>query len=206
MSTFVKSLVFLVLFVLLVGVVLYVTRTPKGDTISSAPNTLTTPSMDAQGPLQAQGTPNLAFVRSDVVAQEFQWMANQKNILKARLQKAESEWEGEASRFQKDLQDFQRKAGGMGESQRQITEQSLARREQNLVQMREGMVAELAQAEEALDARLRKMMEGEFKAFAQEGGYQYLLAMQPGSGLLYGDSAADVTQRLVDFLNKRHPR
>ncbi|MFM7497954.1 MAG: OmpH family outer membrane protein, partial [Bacteroidota bacterium] len=157
-------------------------------------------------PLPIQDAPALAYIRSDVVAEEFEWLANQKNALKARLQKAESAWEGEASRFQKDMQEFQRKAGGMGESQRQMTEQSLARREQNLVQMREGMVAELSQAEEALDARLRKLLEGEFKAFAQENGYQYLLAMQPGSGLLYGDSAADVTRPLVDYLNKRHPR
>jgi len=57
-----------------------------------------------------------------------------------------------------------------------------------------------------MDARLRKLLEGEFKAFAQENGYQYLLAMQLGSGLLYGDSAADVTRLLVDYLNKRHPR
>jgi hypothetical protein len=72
--------------------------------------------------------------------------------------------------------------------------------------MREGMVTELSKTEEALDAELRSLMDGEFKAFAQKAGYDYLWALQPGSGLLYGDSARDVTRSLVDFLNQRHPR
>lgn len=201
-----KALLFVAVFGLTAWAVLEGTRT--GSDASPALNTLPVQPADAGVPVA--GDPNngltMAYIRSEEVARDFRWMAFQKDALKARLQKAEKEWEGEASRFQKDLQDFQRKAAGMGESQRQMTEQSLARREQNLVQMREGMVAELAKAEEALDTRLRSMMDGEFKAFAQKEGIEYLWAQQPGSGLLYGDSARDVTRSLVDFLNQRHPR
>jgi len=201
-----KALLFVVVFGLTAWAVLVGTRTCSD--ASPDLNSLPVQPDQASGPVL--GGPNsgtsMAYIRSEEVARDFRWMALQKDALKARLQKAEKEWEGEASRFQKDLQDFQRKAAGMGESQRQMTEQSLARREQNLVQMREGMVAELAKAEEALDTRLRSMMDVEFKAFAQKEGFDYLWALQPGSGLLYGDSARDVTRNLVDFLNQRHPR
>ena len=201
-----KALLFVAVFGLTAWAVLEGTRTCSD--ASSALNTLPVQPADAGVPVE--GGPNngltMAYIRSEEVAQDFRWMALQKDALKARLQKAEKEWEGEASRFQKDLQDFQRKAAGMGESQRQMTEQSLARRQQNLEQMRDGMVAELAKAEEALDTRLRSLMDGEFKVFAQKEGIDYLWAQQPGSGLLYGDSARDVTRSLVDFLNQRHPR
>ena len=201
-----KALLFVAVFGLTAWAVLEGTRT--GSDASPALNTLPVQPADAGVPVV--GGPNngltMAYIRSEEVARDFRWMAFQKDALKARLQKSEKEWEGEASRFQKDLQDFQRKAAGMGESQRQMTEQSLARREQNLVQMREGMVAELAKAEEALDTRLRSLMDGEFKAFAQKEGIEYLWAQQPGSGLLYGDSARDRTRRFVEFLNERHPR
>jgi len=201
-----KALLFVAVFGLTAWAVLEGTRTCSE--ASSAPNSLPVQPDQVSGPVL--GGPNsgtsMAYIRSEEVARDFRWMARQKDALKARLLKAEKEWEGEASRFQKDLQDFQRKAAGMGESQRQMTEQSLARREQNLVQMREGMVTELSKTEEALDAELRSLMDGEFKAFAQKAGYDYLWALQPGSGLLYGDSARDVTRSLVDFLNQRHPR
>jgi outer membrane protein len=201
-----KALLFVVVFGLTAWAVLVGTRTCSD--ASPDLNSLPVQPDQASGPVL--GGPNsgtsMAYIRSEEVARDFRWMALQKDALKARLLKAEKEWEGEASRFQKDLQDFQRKAAGMGESQRQMTEQSLARREQNLVQMREGMVAELAKAEEALDTRLRSMMDVEFKAFAQKEGFDYLWALQPGSGLLYGDSARDATRSLVDFLNQRHPR
>ena len=201
-----KALLFVAVFGLTAWAVLEGTRTCSD--ASSALNTL--PVQPAVAGVPVEGGPNngltMAYIRSEEVAQDFRWMALQKDALKARLQKAEKEWEGEASRFQKDLQDFQRKAAGMGESQRQMTEQSLARRQQNLEQMRDGMVAELAKAEEALDTRLRSMMDGEFKAFAQKEGIEYLWAQQPGSGLLYGDSARDRTRRFVEFLNERHPR
>ena len=201
-----KALLFVTVFGLTAWAVLEGTRTCSE--ASSAPNSLPVQPDQASGPVL--GGPNsgtsMAYIRSEEVARDFRWMARQKDALKARLLKAEKEWEGEASRFQKDLQDFQRKAAGMGESQRQMAEQSLARRQQNLEQMREGMVTELSKTEEALDAELRSLMDGEFKAFAQKAGYDYLWALQPGSGLLYGDSARDVTRSLVDFLNQRHPR
>ena len=201
-----KALLFVAVFGLTAWAVLEGTRTCSD--ASSALNTL--PVQPAVAGVPVEGGPNngltMAYIRSEEVARDFRWMALQKDALKARLQKAEKEWEGEASRFQKDLQDFQRKAAGMGESQRQMAEQSLARRQQNLEQMREGMVTELSKTEEALDAELRSLMDGEFKAFAQKAGYDYLWALQPGSGLLYGDSARDVTRSLVDFLNQRHPR
>jgi len=205
-NQFLKALLFVAVFGLTAWAVLEGTRTCSE--ASSAPNSLPVQPDQASGPVL--GGPNrgtsMAYIRSEEVARDFRWMARQKDALKARLLKAEKEWEGEASRFQKDLQDFQRKAAGMGESQRQMAEQSLARRQQNLEQMREGMVTELSKTEEALDAELRSLMDGEFKAFAQKAGYDYLWALQPGSGLLYGDSARDVTRSLVDFLNQRHPR
>jgi len=189
-----KALLFVAVFGLTAWAVLEGTRTCSE--ASSAPNSLPVQPDQASGPVL--GGPNsgtsMAYIRSEEVARDFRWMARQKDALKARLLKAEKEWEGEASRFQKDLQDFQRKAAGMGESQRQMAEQSLARRQQNLEQMREGMVTELSKTEEALDAELRSLMDGEFKAFAQKAGYDYLWALQPGSGLLYGDSARDDTE------------
>ena len=201
-----KALLFVAVFGLTAWAVLEGTRTCSE--ASSAPNSLPVQPDQASGPVL--GGPNsgtsMAYIRSEEVARDFRWMARQKDALKARLLKAEKEWEGEASRFQKDLQDFQRKAAGMGESQRQMAEQSLARRQQNLEQMREGMVTELSKTEEALDAELRSLMDGEFKAFAQKEGIDYLWAQQPGSGLLYGDSARDRTRRFVEFLNERHPR
>jgi len=199
-----NTLLFLILFGLTAWAVLEATRSCSEE--PSATTRLTAPEVPSPALGNKNGSPSIAYIRSEEVARDFVWMARQKDALKARLLKAEKEWEGEATRFQKDLQDFQRKAAGMGESQRQMTEQSLARRQQNLEQMREGMVAELSKTEEALDARLRSLMEGEFKAFAQGAGYDYLWALQPGSGLLYGDSARDVTRSLVDFLNQRHPR
>jgi len=201
-----KALLFVAAFGLTAWAVLEGTRTCSETTAEH--NHLPVQPTEARGSVEGGPTNglSLAYIRSEEVARDFRWMALQKDALKARLQKAEKEWEGEASRFQKDLQDFQRKAAGMGESQRQMTEQSLARREQNLVQMREAMVAELAKAEEALDTRLRSLMDGEFKAFAQKEGIEYLWAQQPGSGLLYGDSARDRTQSFVEFLNERHPR
>ena len=201
-----KALLFVAAFGLTSWAVLEGTRTCSETTAEH--NHLPVQPTEARGSVEGGPTNglSLAYIRSEEVARDFRWMALQKDALKARLQKAEKEWEGEASRFQKDLQDFQRKAAGMGESQRQMTEQSLARREQNLVQMREAMVAELAKAEEALDTRLRSLMDGEFKAFAQKEGLDYLWAQQPGSGLLYGDSARDRTRSFVEFLNERHPR
>ena len=175
-----KALLFVVVFGLTAWAVLVGTRTCSD--ASPDLNSLPVQPDQASGPVLGgpNSGPSMAYIRSEEVARDFRWMALQKDALKARLLKAEKEWEGEASRFQKDLQDFQRKAAGMGESQRQMTEQSLARREQNLVQMREGMVAELAKAEEALDTRLRSMMDVEFKAFAQKEGFDYLWPCSQG--------------------------
>ena len=132
-------------------------------------------------------------------------MVRKRKALQARLQKAEKEWEGEAVRFRKELEEFQRKSAAMGESQRSATEQMLARKEQNLMQMRESIMEELSKSETVVDQELRTLLDKEFELFSKARGYRFLMARQAGSGLLYGDSLVDVTELLVSYLNARYP-
>ena len=67
----------------------------------------------------------IAFVKSETLAIGFNLMVRKRKALQARLQKAEKEWEGEAVRFRKELEEFQRKSAAMGESQRSATEAML---------------------------------------------------------------------------------
>lgn len=147
----------------------------------------------------------IAFVKSESLASGFNLMVRKRKALQARLQKAEKEWEGEAVRFRKELEDFQRKSAAMGESQRSATEQMLARKEQNLMQMRESIMEELSKSETVVDQELRTLLDKEFELFSKARGYRFLMARQVGSGLLYGDSLVDVTEQLVSYLNTRYP-
>jgi len=147
----------------------------------------------------------IAFVKSEEIAVRFKLMVQKRNALQARLQKAEKEWEGEAVRFRKELEEFQRKSAAMGESQRSATEQMLARKEQNLMQMRESIMEELSKSETVVDQKLRTLLDTEFELFSKARGYRFLMARQAGSGLLYGDSLVDVTEQLVSYLNARYP-
>ncbi|MFM8837394.1 MAG: OmpH family outer membrane protein [Bacteroidota bacterium] len=147
----------------------------------------------------------IAFVKSEEIAVRFKLMVRKRNALQARLQKAEKEWEGEAVRFRKELEEFQRKSAAMGESQRSATEQMLARKEQNLMQMRESIMEELSKSETVVDQELRGLLDKEFELFSKARGYRFLMARQVGSGLLYGDSLVDVTEQLVSYLNARYP-
>ncbi|MBM3912404.1 MAG: OmpH family outer membrane protein [Sphingomonadales bacterium] len=147
----------------------------------------------------------IAFVQSEEIAVRFKLMVRQRKALQARLQKAEKEWEGEAVRFRKELEEFQRKSAAMGESQRSSTEQMLARKEQNLMQMRESIMEELSKSETVMDQELRTLLDKEFELFSKARGYRFLMARQAGSGLLYGDSLVDVTEQLVGYLNARYP-
>jgi len=147
----------------------------------------------------------IAFVQSEEIAVRFKLMVRKRNALQARLQKAEKEFEAEATRFRKELEDFNRNAAAMGESQRASTEQMLARKEQNLVQMREGIMQELSKSESSVDQELRGLLDKEFELFSKARGYRFLMARQVGSGLLYGDSLVDVTEQLVSYLNARYP-
>lgn len=147
----------------------------------------------------------IAYVNSEDIASKFKLMVRKRNALQARLQKAEKEFEEEATRFRKEVEDFQRNGAGMGESQRASTEQMLARKQQNLEQMREGIMQELSKSEGIVDQELRSLLDKEFEIFSKARGYRLLLARQPGSGLLYGVSAVDVTDQLLAYLNARYP-
>jgi len=147
----------------------------------------------------------IAYVNSEEIATKFKLMVRKRNALQARLQKAEKEFDGEATRFRKEVEDFQRNGATMGESQRTATEQMLARKEQNLVQMREGIMQELSKSESIVDQELRGLLDKEFEIFSKARGYRFLMARQVGSGLLYGDNSVDVTDQLIAYLNARYP-
>ncbi len=147
----------------------------------------------------------IAFVKSEDIASKFKLMVRKRNALQVRLQKAEKEFEVEATRFRKEVEEFQRNGAAMGESQRASTEQMLARKEQNLVQMREGIMQELSKSESMVDQELRGLLDKEFELFSKARGYRFLMARQVGSGVLYGDSLVDVTNQLISYLNARYP-
>jgi len=145
-----------------------------------------------------------AFVRSEDLAKEFGLMVRRRAQLEARMKKSEQEWEGEAARFKKELEDFQRRAASMGDGQRRSMEQTLANKEQNLMKMREQMVAELSEAEAAADRELRSLLDREFQKYSRARGLKFLMAKQVGSGLLYGDSSLDLTADLLLYLNSKY--
>jgi outer membrane protein len=147
----------------------------------------------------------IAYVRSEAVATQFNLMVRKRNALQARLRQAEKEWESQAAAFQKEIEEFQRSGAAMGESQRSATEQSLARKEQNLMQMRQGIMEDLSKSESTVDQELRELLDREFELYSKARGYRYLMARQAGSGVLYGDSLVDVTDHLIAYLNARYP-
>jgi len=211
MNPFFKALSIISLFVFAVLLTLRFQSKPVAvdPGLKALPTAMETELSEPAGPISLDTTVALhggiAFVKSETLAIGFNLMVRKSKALQARLQKAEKEWEGEAVRFRKELEEFQRKSAAMGESQRSATEQMLARKEQNLMQMRESIMEELSKSETVVDQELRTLLDKEFELFSKARGYRFLMARQAGSGLLYGDSLVDVTELLVSYLNARYP-
>lgn len=151
----------------------------------------------------AQG---IAYINIDTVIFKFDMFLDRRNDLMAKQKSAEAELNSKGSQYEKGAKDYQDKVnkGLVTRATAAQIEQSLVQQQQELVSLRDKLQSNLVEEEQVMNRQVLDYITKFLEENKSDYNYQYILGKSFGSVVLYGDNSFDITQKVLDALNKKY--
>jgi outer membrane protein len=183
---------FVVLFLAIIGLYfLHFTGSKKSESSGVAPG------------VPAQG---IAYINIDSVIFKFSMFFDRRNDLVAKQKSAEAELNSKGSQYEKGARDYQDKVnkGLITRATAEQIQQSLLQQQQELVSLRDKLQSNLMEEEQVMNRQILEYITKYLQENRSEYNYQYILGKTFGSVVLYSDTSLDITQKVLDAVNKKY--
>ncbi len=147
-----------------------------------------------------------AWVNVDTLMSKYDMYFDMKKELEESSRKKESELNAKSRSFEKEAYDFQEKIqkGLVTRSEAQQLQNNLANKEQELYRLRDEMRIQLAEEEQVKLRIIHNSITEYLKDYNADKGYHIILSNTFGGPVLYGHPALDITNEVLEGLNKRY--
>jgi outer membrane protein len=151
----------------------------------------------------AQG---LAYVNIDTVIFRFDMFKDKREDLLTKQKSAEAELNSKGTQYEKGARDYQEKVqkGLVTRATAAEMEQALLQQQQELVGLRDKLQSNLMEEEQVMNRQILEYITRFLEENKSEYNYQYIFGKSFGSVILYGDPASDITQKVLDAINKKY--
>lgn len=147
-----------------------------------------------------------AWVNMDTILNKYDMYFDMKQELEESGRKKEAELTAKSRSFEKEAYDFQDKVqkGLVTRSEAQQLQNNLANKEQELYRLRDEMRMQLAEEEQVKLRQIHNSITEYLKEYNSDKGYHLILSNSFGGPLLYGNPAIDITNEVLEGLNKKY--
>jgi outer membrane protein len=148
----------------------------------------------------------IAYINIDSVIIKFDMFLDRRNDLVSKQKSAEAELTTKGTAYQKGAKDYQDKVnkGLITRATAAQIEQGLVQQQQELVSLRDKLQQNLVEEEQVMNRQVLEYITKFLEENRTEYNYQYILGKSFGSVVLYGDNALDITQKVLDAINKKY--
>jgi outer membrane protein len=157
-------------------------------------------------PVSESPSQGLAFINIDTVIFKFDMFHDKREDLLSKQKNAEAELSSKGNQYEKGARDYQEKVqkGLVTRATAQQMEQALLQQQQELVSLRDKLQSNLMEEEQVMNRQIIEYITRFLEEHKTEYNYQYIFGKSFGSVILYSDSALDITQRVLDAINKKY--
>ena len=152
----------------------------------------------------------LAFVNKDTLLKKYDLYIEMEEQMKLEENRSKSKIEKKAQELQKAQAEFLEKYENNAFLNRQRAEAAyndLMKKQRELQEMDGQLSAELMKKQGELQQKLRATIDSVIRVYNEEKGYQFIIGNSAGVGilddLLYADPSYDVTDEVLEMLNKK---
>lgn len=148
-------------------------------------------------------TAPVVYVNIDSLVKGYTMYTDMQSEYEGKAKKKEEEFGSKMKSFQRDVKDFQDKVqkGLVTRSQAQTMQEGLAKREQELGQLRQQFQTELGEEEGVMLRKIHYSIQEFLKEYNKTKGYSIILSTNAGGTVLYGEDALNITQDVLKGLN-----
>jgi outer membrane protein len=158
------------------------------------------------GPVSDSPANGVAYVNIDTVIIRFDMFKDKREDLLTKQKSAEAELNSKGTQYEKGARDYQEKVqkGLVTRATAAEMEQALMQQQQELVGLRDKLQSNLMEEEQVMNRQILEYITKFLDENKTEYNYQYIFGKSFGSVILYGDAASDITQKVLDAINKKY--
>ncbi|MGL5959608.1 MAG: OmpH family outer membrane protein [Bacteroidales bacterium] len=155
-------------------------------------------------PVIASGS--VVFVNIDSLMRGYDMYFDVQKDFEAKAKKKDGDFTARMKKFETDARDFQNKVekGLITRSQAQQLQEGLAKREQELMQLRQQLQMELQEEEAVMLRQIQSNIHDYIQEYNKEKGYSLILSNSGNNVLLYGASSLNITSEVLKGLNANY--
>jgi outer membrane protein len=187
------SLVINAILIVAVAVLFYLQLGGKNDNKSKTQNIVTS----------SEGL-NIVYFNSDSLLSNYKMYEDERKELETMSLEYEKKLSVDQKTFEKEAREFQQRAEFLTITDREARQEKLMRKQQDLMQLQEQLTGQLARDEAAVTEKIYESIEVYLKEFVQDKNISYVFSYARGGGIWYANVANDITNELIEELNKRY--
>ncbi len=153
----------------------------------------------------ATGVP-IVFINIDTLLNNYDYYADLQNEIMDKQSELEAQLNSRTRTYEKNAKDYQDKVNKGLVTRREAAEleQSLYQEQQEILQLRDQLAAELQEEEQVRNRRLIENIMVFLKEYNKDYNYQYIFSNSFGSNILYAGDSLDITYPVLEGINKQY--
>lgn len=144
------------------------------------------------------------YVQVDSLLKNYDFFKDTRKELENKNFQLENELTTKGRSLQNEVAFFQQRAQTMTPEQARSTEAQLMKKQQDLMAYRDQSAQALGQEEAKKNEELYKNIRAYIEKYNKENQFEYVLGYSLGGGILFANPSLDVTQKIIDGLNKEY--
>ena len=162
---------------------------------------------DTSGVAENGAQPSVVYINTDSLLLKYEYAKVLNDLIMKKEESSRTDFNQKYRVFQQDAMEFQRKVqnnGFLSMERAQAEEQRLAKAERDLQELNSRLSNELMREQERINRELRDTLQSFLKTYSVKQNYKLVLSNTLGDNVLYSDGNNDITNAVVEHLNKRY--
>lgn len=148
----------------------------------------------------------IAYVNMDSLLVKYELYNKMQEELMSQQERSRATLNQKAKSLQSEMQDFQNKLENrafLSEERARSEQERLLRKQQELEQLQERYSQELMAKQAHMTDSLFTIIQGTVKEYNSTKNYHFIFSNTGNANILYGNSGYDITNDIVEMLNKK---
>lgn len=154
--------------------------------------------------MSCQQSQKIGFVDNSVLINDYQEKKDIEARLKSKIASYEKRRDSLSQAFQLEIKEAELKARKMSQANLQKLQQELQQKDQIISQQLQFEQQQIAQESQSNNDSLIKKVRDFVNEYGKANGYNFILGSNEAGSVMYGEAASDVTQTILDALNKAY--
>ena len=146
---------------------------------------------------------SIVYVNFDSLLDNYTYFEEKREQLRKRQEGMERDLNASVQALEKEVAKYQEQAGTMTPTLRQITEENLIKKEQSLMERRQDLISQLRDEEDKVQNEIYDDLNNYLKEFNKDKNYNFILSFSRSSDILFANDSLDITNAVLQGLNKR---